>query len=66
MRLGTKRIYSINEGNASGFNPAVKEYVDYLKFGQKEMPFSARYVGSMVADVSVTGVKCSWGFSCVK
>lgn len=56
MKLGKKRIFSINEGNAAGFNPAVKSYVDSCKFpppGQEATfkPFSARYVGSMVADV---------------
>jgi fructose-1,6-bisphosphatase I len=51
--LGNKKIYSINEGNASGFNPAVKAYIDSLKFPTgKGKAYSARYVGSMVADVS--------------
>lgn len=56
MRLGSKKIYSINEGNAAGFNEAVKTYINSLKFptpGNEASykPYSARYVGSMVADV---------------
>ncbi len=55
MKLGSKKIYSVNEGNASKFNPAVKEYVDSLKYPKNgEAPFSARYVGSMVADVYIS------------
>jgi fructose-1,6-bisphosphatase I len=55
MRLASKKIYSINEGNAAGFNPAVKAYVDSLKFptSKDAKPYSARYVGSMVADVRI-------------
>ena len=57
MKLGTKKIYSINEGNAHTFNAAVKGYVDSLKYpaeghSGKFTPYTARYVGSMVADVS--------------
>jgi fructose-1,6-bisphosphatase I len=57
MKLGKKKIYSINEGNAHTFDLAVKTYVDSLKFPPpghtgKFTPYSARYVGSMVADVS--------------
>ncbi|KAJ3413696.1 hypothetical protein HDV05_007684 [Chytridiales sp. JEL 0842] len=59
MKLGKKKIYSINEGNASTFDLAVKTYVDSLKFPPpgftgKFTPYSARYVGSMVADVHRT------------
>lgn len=50
-------IYSINEGNAIKWNPAVKEYIDSVKFPSKESgkkPYSLRYVGSMVADMHRT------------
>lgn len=40
------KIYSINEGGSCGFEPGVKEYVDYCK----EKEFSGRYIGSLVAD----------------
>lgn len=39
-------IYSINEGLAKGFEPAVAAYIDWCK----EQAFAARYVGSLVAD----------------
>jgi len=45
-------IYSINEGNYSRWDDGVKRYVDYLKEEDKATgrPYTARYVGSMVAD----------------
>lgn len=56
MKLGKKKIYSVNEGNAASFNAAIKSYIDSVKFsppGQEKTfkPYSARYVGSMAADV---------------
>ncbi|KAI8826189.1 fructose-1,6-bisphosphatase class 1/Sedoheputulose-1,7-bisphosphatase [Fimicolochytrium jonesii] len=59
MKLGKKKIYSVNEGNAHTFDPAIKGYIDSLKFPPaghtgKFTPYSARYVGSMVADVHRT------------
>lgn len=39
-------IYSVNEGNFYDFSEGIKAYLDYCK--QKR--FSARYVGSMIAD----------------
>ncbi|KAI8853401.1 fructose-1,6-bisphosphatase class 1/Sedoheputulose-1,7-bisphosphatase [Chytridium lagenaria] len=59
MMLGKKKIYSINEGNAHTFDGAVKAYLDSVKFPPaghtgKFTPYSARYVGSMVADVHRT------------
>ncbi|TPX31321.1 fructose-bisphosphatase [Synchytrium microbalum] len=59
IKIGKKKIYSINEGNAHTFDDAVKSYIQTLKFpaeGQtgKFTPYSARYVGSMVADVHRT------------
>ncbi|KAK6416814.1 Fructose-1,6-bisphosphatase [Oleoguttula sp. CCFEE 5521] len=41
-------IYSVNEGNSKYWNEPVKEWVESLK--QAEKPYSARYIGSMVAD----------------
>ncbi|KAL7752646.1 Fructose-1,6-bisphosphatase [Sorochytrium milnesiophthora] len=53
------KIYSINEGNAMYWDKACTEYINSLKFPQadgdkKKSPYSARYVGSMVADVHRT------------
>ena len=43
--------YSFNEGNAPHWDGAVVEYLDGLK---REKGYSARYIGSMVADVHRT------------
>ena len=53
MRIPKKRaIYSVNEGNSLYWHEAVKEYFDGLKYPVEEggKPYSARYIGSMVAD----------------
>ncbi|XP_021575092.1 fructose-1,6-bisphosphatase 1-like [Carlito syrichta] len=48
-------IYSLNEGYAKDFDPAVTEYVQRKKFPpDNSTPYGARYVGSMVADVHRT------------
>ncbi|XP_058421459.1 fructose-1,6-bisphosphatase 1 isoform X1 [Diceros bicornis minor] len=48
-------IYSLNEGYAKDFDPAVAEYVQRKKFPpDNSAPYGARYVGSMVADVHRT------------
>ncbi|WP_373400222.1 class 1 fructose-bisphosphatase [Algoriphagus halophilus] len=39
-------IYSINEGTQEDWNPGIKEYIDNCKVKK----FSARYIGSLVAD----------------
>ncbi len=46
------RIYSVNEGNYFRWDEGVKRYVDWLKQenGHDGHPYSARYVGSLVAD----------------
>lgn len=46
------KIYSINEGNLSLCDDVVKEYVEYCKGVDKKSgrPYSARYIGSLVAD----------------
>uniref|UniRef100_A0A2R8MAM5 Fructose-1,6-bisphosphatase 1 n=1 Tax=Callithrix jacchus TaxID=9483 RepID=A0A2R8MAM5_CALJA len=49
------KIYSLNEGYAKDFDPAVTEYVQRKKFPpDNSAPYGARYVGSMVADVHRT------------
>jgi fructose-1,6-bisphosphatase len=48
-------IYSINEGNAANWDAATAKYVEECKRPPTGGPaFSARYVGSMVADVHRT------------
>ena len=46
------KVYSINEGNAAEFPEGVKSYLEWVKGTNKEenRPYSARYIGSMVAD----------------
>lgn len=46
-------IYSINEGNYIKFPQGVKDYLKYCQVEDKETsrPYTARYIGSMVADV---------------
>ncbi|KAJ1991611.1 Fructose-1,6-bisphosphatase [Coemansia spiralis] len=51
------KIYSVNEGNSMFWDDATKAYFDGLKFPSPESgrkPYSARYIGSMVADVHRT------------
>jgi len=40
------KIYSINEGSANSFSPAVKSYLQFCK----DNNYTARYIGSLVAD----------------
>jgi fructose-1,6-bisphosphatase I len=48
---GHGKYYSVNEGNAAYWEPAVQRYVDYLKSPAEERkPYSTRYIGSLVAD----------------
>ncbi|KAJ3202942.1 hypothetical protein HDU83_006726 [Entophlyctis luteolus] len=58
IKLGKKKIYSINEGNAHAFDPAVNAYLKSIKFPEpvdgKVNAYTARYVGSMVADMHRT------------
>ena len=51
-----KRIYSVNEGNYGRWSEGQRRLVDHLKGldGENEKAFSARYVGSMVADLHRT------------
>ncbi|GJQ21302.1 MAG: fructose-1,6-bisphosphatase class 1 [Bacteroidia bacterium] len=50
------KIYSVNEGNYRWWHDGMKKYVKYLQEEDKETkrPYSARYIGSMVADVHRT------------
>lgn len=53
MRLPRSRaIYSVNEGNVMYWEEPVKEYFNSLKYPitKDGKPYSARYIGSMVAD----------------
>lgn len=53
MRIPPRgKIYSVNEGNSKHWCDPTLNYVKSLK--AKESPYSARYVGSMVADVHRT------------
>lgn len=54
MRMPRRRaIYSVNEGNVMYWDEPVKEYFNSLKYpiDKTGKPYSARYIGSMVADV---------------
>jgi len=46
------KTYSINEGNYSRWSPGLQNYINDLKADNKAAgrPYSARYVGSLVAD----------------
>ncbi len=46
------KIYSLNEGNYNKFPEGVKKYIKYCQEEDSETnrPFSARYIGSLVAD----------------
>jgi fructose-1,6-bisphosphatase I len=51
-----QRIYSCNEGNYVNWSEGQRRLLEHLKGvdGKNRKPFSARYVGSMVADVHRT------------
>lgn len=53
------RIYSANEGNYGRWEPGVRRYVDWVRAtdGASDRPYSARYAGSLVADVHRTLLK---------
>lgn len=46
------KIYSINEGNINKCDQGVRDYVSYCQAEDKDTnrPYSARYIGSLVAD----------------
>ena len=49
-------IYSANEGNSPKWAPALRKYLEYLRVPDAATgrPYTARYVGSLVADVHRT------------
>ena len=48
------KIYSFNEGNSLYFNEPTINYLNSIKYPTNGKPYSARYIGSMVADVHRT------------
>jgi len=48
------KIYSFNEGNSLHFYPPTNSYLESIKYPANGKPYSARYIGSMVADVHRT------------
>jgi len=52
-------IYSVNEGSYNSWDRGLKEYVKYCQQYDEatQRPYSARYIGSMVADVHRTLLK---------
>jgi len=48
------KIYSINEGNSCFYYPPVVDWLHSIKYPANNKPYSARYIGSMVADVHRT------------
>lgn len=58
LQIPTQRgIYSINEGNSFYWDEPIRTFIEELKKPQESngnKPYSARYVGSMVADVHRT------------
>lgn len=53
------KIYSINEGSYNSWDPGLKKYIKYCQEEDTESgrPYSARYIGSMVADLHRTLIK---------
>lgn len=52
-------IYSINEGSYNSWDLGLKKYIKYCQEEEPETgrPYSARYIGSMVADIHRTLIK---------
>ena len=50
------RTYSVNEGNYNRWQPAVRQFIDFLREEDSKngRPYSARYVGALVADLHRT------------
>jgi fructose-1,6-bisphosphatase I len=50
------KIYSVNEGNYTNWEPGFRRYIDYLKQNDKETgrPYSLRYIGTMLGDIHRT------------
>ncbi len=49
----TANIYSLNEGNYKYWHKGLKKYIKYIQDAddRRGKPYSARYIGSMVADI---------------
>ena len=43
-------IYTLNEGNYNCFPKGVKDYIKYCQGAGADRPYTARYIGSLVAD----------------
>lgn len=52
-------IYSINEGSYNSWDLGLKKYIKYCQEedAETDRPYSARYIGSMVADIHRTLIK---------
>lgn len=52
-------IYSINEGSYNSWDLGLKKYIKYCQeeHAETKRPYSARYIGSMVADIHRTLIK---------
>ena len=50
------KIYSVNEGNYNFWDEGTKQFIDHIKGTQNHLgiPYSLRYIGSMVADLHRT------------
>ncbi len=50
------RTYSVNEGNSPRWHPSIRRYIEHLRTADVATgrPYTARYVGSLVADVHRT------------
>ena len=46
----TGKIYSVSEGYFAHFEEGMKEYLKYCKLEEGDRPYTARYIGSLVAD----------------
>ncbi len=44
------KIYSVNEANYNSFTPGLKEYINYCRDSEVKKPYTARYIGSLIAD----------------
>ena len=49
LQHGTDRIYSVNESYSNRWSPGFRDWIDWMKGGAAGS-FSARYIGSLVAD----------------
>ncbi|MCW3126066.1 MAG: fructose-bisphosphatase [Bacteroidetes bacterium] len=59
MIPGNGKIYSLNQGNLSKFEPVAQQFIEWCVSHDKETsrPYSLRYIGSMVGDMHRTFIK---------